>query len=180
MPHNDVLDIVFEHCDVPSKLRLSRAVRSVWKKIRYDVFFWLYAETLLPNQYRYIAFRAIHQHMGIKRRCITWSHYCDMDCSGCGLDLFGVCTGTFGLRKKFCLVCQRQYLVAETELQSWVPQWSLYRVREVLTYCWLPNRYNYNVRHYMRHQVDRFVRTNMLNTPNIVYSYMWPDMVSGA
>jgi len=141
----DVWHVVFQflHADAAASVRLLGAMAQLWREKKDQRDFWVRMESRLPNHQRYLAYKAANKHLGIRRRVMSWTHYCDSPCSRCRTDLFMVCTGTFPVRLKLCYACKNHALISEPALHYWFPYW-----KKPFRFCWIPTASGLRVRHY--------------------------------
>jgi hypothetical protein len=144
--------------DSTATVRLILAKRRFYYEKKGDIQFWSILEAGLPHQNQYRAYKALNKHMGITRRVIAWTLYCDANCSLCRNILFGQATGTFALKIKLCHSCKSRELVSEFFLQKNLPA-VIPIIPARLKFCWLPHGINnLPMKHYRKSEVFPLLR----------------------
>ena len=158
---DEIWDIVFGHLHFSAlaSVRLLVTSRHLWLSKKDDAAYWQHIETILPHHIHYEAFRAMHKHMGLRRRVLAWASYCDSGCSACKAPLFGLCTGTFSVHMKLCYKCKHRNLVSDWELNRYTPYALALAFRSRLRFCWIPYPSGERVRHYRRKDIARLLNS---------------------
>ena len=128
---NEIWFIVhkFLQTDARASCRLLLAKRSLFQAFWNEISFWSSLEHFVSHRNQYRAFCNLNKYIGVRKRVLGWSRFCDKNCSRCNCSLFGICVGTFPLRQKLCFSCSFQWLTP--------------RPRPGARYCWLKDEHGH-------------------------------------
>ena len=155
----EIWQIVLDHLhsDARSSIRLLRAVGSLYRSHKQDGGYWKALELSLYPSSQYQLFRKYIGHLGVRKRLLLWSGFCDAPCFHCRVSLFGVCCSTYAVGRKFCSGCRNLNMVSESELSRRIPITWISWMRTELRHCWLEYQPKVRQRYYMRSHVNRFL-----------------------
>lgn len=143
--------------DARSSIRLMRAVGSLYRSHRADGSYWKKLELSLYPHSQYQLFRRYIGHLGVRKRLLLWSGFCDAPCFVCKVPLFGVCCSTYAVGRKFCSGCRNQQMVGESELSRQIPIAWIACIRAGLRHSWLEYKPGVRQRYYLRSHVHQFL-----------------------
>ena len=156
----ELLPIVLRHlqADARSSIRLLRAVRDLYVSQRENGQYWKQLELGLFHVPQYQIFRKYVGHLGVRRRLLLWTGFCDAPCFSCRTPLFGICCGTFAVGRKFCSGCRYREMVSEVELSRRVPLAWIVDMRKGLRHAWLDSLHGSKQRYFLRAHVNGYIR----------------------
>jgi hypothetical protein len=146
------------HDDARSSVRLVRAVGSLYRMHKGDGCYWKTLERSLYPSSQYQLFRKYIGHLGVRKRLLLWSGFCDAPCFVCRVPLFGVCFSTYAIGRKFCSGCRNSAMVGESELSRRIPITWIAWMRAELRHCWLEHQPRVRQRYYIRSHVNQFLQ----------------------
>ena len=143
--------------DARASVRLLRAVRDLYMATKNDAKFWAGLETSMRRHPVYGVFSRYIGHLGLRRRILLFSGFCDAPCFGCRAELFGICCNTFATGKKYCSRCKNVYMISEIQLTRRIPIYWIAIMRTQLRHSWMPASAQHKQRFFLRADVNRFL-----------------------